>query len=167
MVEHEIQIWAKFNRYWLTRGLPVLAVRYEDLLLHTEEMLVRLLAFLEKVPLQAVRANSGLMARVQKAAAAVKRGSNSNTTTNSSDTQAPSMSSSNSSSTAEKECERDGSDGNSLPCDSGTNGLISGRPTDPLHSNRPRSCGKIGASLRYYSSEQVSGINTSLNDHAM
>lgn len=36
MVRNEMKVWSKFNHYWLTLGVPVLAVRYEDLLLHTE-----------------------------------------------------------------------------------------------------------------------------------
>eukprot|EP00624_Nannochloropsis_granulata_P006779 evm.model.NODE_5140_length_16824_cov_22.923264.5 len=42
MARNEAKIWAKFNTFWLTRGLPIMVLRYEDLLLHTEEMLVRL-----------------------------------------------------------------------------------------------------------------------------
>ena len=36
MVRNEMKVWSNFNHYWLTLGVPVLAVRYEDLLLHTE-----------------------------------------------------------------------------------------------------------------------------------
>jgi hypothetical protein len=36
MTKHEIGVWAKFNHWWLTKGIPILAVRYEDILAHPE-----------------------------------------------------------------------------------------------------------------------------------
>ncbi|TFJ86491.1 hypothetical protein NSK_002148 [Nannochloropsis salina CCMP1776] len=72
MARNEARVWAKFNAYWLTQKLPVLVVRYEDLLLHTEEMLVRLVSFLESTPREAIRASRSHMARIAKSAAAVR-----------------------------------------------------------------------------------------------
>ncbi|EWM25143.1 Sulfotransferase [Nannochloropsis gaditana] len=72
MARNEARVWAKFNAYWLTQKLPVLVVRYEDLLLHTEEMLVRLVSFLESTPREAIRASRSHMARIAKSAAAIR-----------------------------------------------------------------------------------------------
>ncbi len=73
MARNEAKIWAKFNTFWLTRGLPIMVLRYEDLLLHTEEMLVRLVSFLERTPREAVRESALYMARIRKSAATVKK----------------------------------------------------------------------------------------------
>lgn len=36
MVRVEVKVWAKFNAYWLKKSLPIIAIRYEDLVLHPE-----------------------------------------------------------------------------------------------------------------------------------
>ncbi|KAJ1455749.1 P-loop containing nucleoside triphosphate hydrolase protein [Pelagophyceae sp. CCMP2097] len=42
----EAQVWLKFNRWWLRAPLPLLVVRYEDLVLHRERTLRRIAWFL-------------------------------------------------------------------------------------------------------------------------
>lgn len=49
MVENEIRVWARFYTFWFGQDVPVLALRYEDLLLHTSEMLRRIIAFMRDV----------------------------------------------------------------------------------------------------------------------
>ncbi|CAI5733246.1 unnamed protein product [Hyaloperonospora brassicae] len=47
LVRHEIDVWMKFYRYWTTTvDVPVIVVRYENLLLHREETLRRVFLFL-------------------------------------------------------------------------------------------------------------------------
>ncbi|CAM9908376.1 unnamed protein product, partial [Discosporangium mesarthrocarpum] len=46
MVRNEIQVWEKFNLHWLSCGLPMIVIRYEDLVRHTSEVMGRLLDFL-------------------------------------------------------------------------------------------------------------------------
>lgn len=36
MVRAEVKVWSKFNSYWLKKALPVVAIRYEDLILYPE-----------------------------------------------------------------------------------------------------------------------------------
>mmetsp|Transcript_14259 Transcript_14259/g.53621 ORF Transcript_14259/g.53621 Transcript_14259/m.53621 type:complete len:296 (+) Transcript_14259:413-1300(+) len=45
LVSHEIRIWARFYTFWFTREIPLLAIRYEDALCHTDEVLRRMIAF--------------------------------------------------------------------------------------------------------------------------
>lgn len=40
------QVWERFHVFWLSRGVPVHVVRYEDLLSRPEEMLSGIVAFL-------------------------------------------------------------------------------------------------------------------------
>ncbi len=134
MVRNEVKVWARFNMHWLTRGLPVLAVRYEDLLLHTEEMLVRIVSFLERTPPEAVRDSPRYMARIRKTAAAVKRPGGVPTP------------------------KQDGTAASAAagaPSDDASPRLSS----DPLHVNKPRRGGKIGASMRHYSPAQVEEVS--------
>ncbi|KAL3779414.1 hypothetical protein HJC23_000516 [Cyclotella cryptica] len=50
MARHEIKIWCKFHYYWFDvcarDGIPMLVVRYEDLILNTEAEMLRVLNFL-------------------------------------------------------------------------------------------------------------------------
>lgn len=47
LVRNEIDVWMKFYRYWTTKvDIPIIVVRYEDLLLHREETLRRVFLFL-------------------------------------------------------------------------------------------------------------------------
>ena len=52
MARHEIKIWCEFHHYWFdicTRdGIPMLIVRYEDLILNTEAEMRRVLNFLNE-----------------------------------------------------------------------------------------------------------------------
>eukprot|EP00943_MAST-04B_sp_MAST-4B-sp1_P002859 g2859.t1 len=42
----ETEIWKEFHKYWLTRDIPVIIVRYEDLLVNRESEMKRLYRFL-------------------------------------------------------------------------------------------------------------------------
>lgn len=42
----QAQVWERFHRYWLSSGVSVHAVRYEDLLTCPEECLRDLIAFI-------------------------------------------------------------------------------------------------------------------------
>lgn len=50
LARHEIQIWCDFHYYWLDtcneKGVPLLVVRYEDLVLDTEAEMLRIIEFL-------------------------------------------------------------------------------------------------------------------------
>lgn len=47
-LENEIQVWMKFYRFWTRpQAIPVMLVRYEDLLLHRHETLRRISAFIQ------------------------------------------------------------------------------------------------------------------------
>mmetsp|Transcript_1769 Transcript_1769/g.2814 ORF Transcript_1769/g.2814 Transcript_1769/m.2814 type:complete len:616 (+) Transcript_1769:45-1892(+) len=52
LARHEIQIWCDFHYYWLDvcekEGVPLLVVRYEDLVLDPESEMQRVIAFLRK-----------------------------------------------------------------------------------------------------------------------
>ncbi len=150
MLRNEVQVWARFNSHWLARGLPLLAVRYEDLLLHPEEMLVRLVAFLEQLPLDAVRASPAHMARVRAAATAVgSRGLKGGSVQ---PPPPPPAAATATTAAAIAAPVAQGDEGAPLAAGAAP---ASGRVSDPLHANRPRGGGKIGASLRHYSAEQV------------
>lgn len=178
MARNEAKIWAKFNTHWLTRGLPVLVLRYEDLLLHTEEMLVRLVSFLEKTPPEAVRASALYMARIRKSAAAVKkppsssslplpvatRPSSSTTNTDGKPSAAGSCDSTSSSSSSSNEsnssttttpspqpCSNDSHDNHKPPSDNRS----SSSSSSSLNSGGNK---RIGASLRYFSSTLVAEV---------
>ena len=45
-IEMETMIWKEFHKYWLTRDIPVIIVRYEDLLVNRESEMKRLYRFL-------------------------------------------------------------------------------------------------------------------------
>ena len=45
-IEMETMIWKEFHKYWLTRDIPVIVVRYEDLLVNRESEMKRLYRFL-------------------------------------------------------------------------------------------------------------------------
>ena len=49
LAKHEIQIWCDFHYYWMDisekEGVPILIVRYEDLILDTEAEMKRIMAF--------------------------------------------------------------------------------------------------------------------------
>lgn len=151
MLRSEAQAWARFNAHWLARGLPLLALRYEDLLLHPEEMLVRCVAFLERLPPDAVRADPAAMARVRAAAAAVGK--------------------------KDKDKDKDkgkgkqGSASSQPPAppaaaaamataamDAPASAQQAARVSDPLHANKPRGGGGIGRAMRYYSPAQVQAV---------
>ncbi|CEG35502.1 fbox domain containing protein [Plasmopara halstedii] len=47
MLRNEIDVWMKFYRYWTTKvDIPIIVVRYEDLILHRKETLHRVFLFL-------------------------------------------------------------------------------------------------------------------------
>ena len=50
LARHEIQIWCEFHYYWIDtcekEGVPLLVVRYEDLVLNTEAEMLRVIKFL-------------------------------------------------------------------------------------------------------------------------
>ena len=50
LVKHEIEIWCKFHYYWLDicekENVPILIVRYEDLVLDTEGEMMRVMEFM-------------------------------------------------------------------------------------------------------------------------
>ncbi|KAL3768241.1 hypothetical protein ACHAW5_003004 [Stephanodiscus triporus] len=50
MARHEIKIWCEFHYYWLdicaNEGVPILIVRYEDLVLNIEDEMIRVMKFL-------------------------------------------------------------------------------------------------------------------------
>ncbi|GMF46954.1 unnamed protein product [Phytophthora fragariaefolia] len=47
LLRHEIDVWMKFHRYWTTKvDIPIIVVRYEDLMIHREETLRRVFLFL-------------------------------------------------------------------------------------------------------------------------
>jgi len=168
MARNEAKIWAKFNTFWLTRGLPVLVLRYEDLLLHTEEMLVRLVSFLEKTPREAVRASALYMARIRKSAAIVKRPSASSPPESLSTlaardadgkpSAAGSCDSGDSSSSSSSKSRSISSTPSSYPCSDSTTDnkspSISGIYANSFYAGNTR----FGASLRYFSSALVEEI---------
>jgi len=178
MARNEAKVWAKFNTHWLTRGLPVLVLRYEDLLLHTEEMLVRLVSFLEKTPPEAVRASALYMAWIRKSAAAVKKPPSSlpppatthafsSTNTDGKPSAAGSCDGSSSSSSSSSSCSSNGSSSSTTttpspqPCsDNSTNHNKppSDNSTNSNSSNSSTGNKRIGASLRYYSSTLVEEV---------
>ncbi|CAH0480304.1 unnamed protein product [Peronospora belbahrii] len=47
LLRNEIDVWMKFHRYWTTKvDIPIIVVRYEDLIMHREETLRRVFMFL-------------------------------------------------------------------------------------------------------------------------
>lgn len=52
LAKHEIKIWCDFHYYWFDvcakEGIPLLVVRYEDLILNTEKEMQRVLTFLNE-----------------------------------------------------------------------------------------------------------------------
>jgi hypothetical protein len=50
MARHEIEIWCEFHHYWFDicekEGIPILVVRYEDLVLNVEVEMMRVIKFL-------------------------------------------------------------------------------------------------------------------------
>jgi len=51
MLRNEIDVWMKFHRYWTSKvDIPIIIVRYEDLLMHREETLRRVFLFLTDRP---------------------------------------------------------------------------------------------------------------------
>jgi len=50
LARHEIQIWCEFHYYWIDKceeeGVPLLVVRYEDLVMDTEAEMLRVMQFL-------------------------------------------------------------------------------------------------------------------------
>ncbi|TYZ64212.1 hypothetical protein PybrP1_011497 [[Pythium] brassicae (nom. inval.)] len=51
LVRNEVDVWMKFHRYWTaTVDIPIIVVRYEDLLVHRAETLRRVFLFLTDQP---------------------------------------------------------------------------------------------------------------------
>ncbi|TMW66065.1 hypothetical protein Poli38472_003830 [Pythium oligandrum] len=51
MLRNEIEVWMKFHRYWTSKvDIPIIVVRYEDLLIHRAETLRRVFLFLTDRP---------------------------------------------------------------------------------------------------------------------
>ncbi|KAJ0397562.1 hypothetical protein P43SY_003437 [Pythium insidiosum] len=51
MLRNEIDVWMKFHRYWTSKvDIPIIVVRYEDLLVHRAETLRRVFLFLTDRP---------------------------------------------------------------------------------------------------------------------
>jgi hypothetical protein len=72
LVRNEITIWLNFHHYWLTTAasvIPVLLVRYEDLVRNTQEQLTRMMEF----ALQVEKLDSYWIARVDHAVSDVRR----------------------------------------------------------------------------------------------
>ncbi|CAM9467927.1 unnamed protein product, partial [Laminaria digitata] len=70
MVRNDIKkVWERFHRYWLSSGVPVQAVRYEDLLVRPEECLRDLIAFIYEIPLTEVEDTFG--DRIRRAATSI------------------------------------------------------------------------------------------------
>jgi len=176
MARNEAKVWAKFNTHWLTRGLPVLVLRYEDLLLHTEEMLVRLVSFLEKTPPEAVRASALYMARIRKSAAAVKRPLPSSPSMSSTDASfipsastntdgKPSAAGSCSSSSSSGSSSNESSSSSTTtpspqPCsDSSTTNKIPSKSSASSGSNTSGANKRIGASSHYFSPTLIEEVS--------
>ena len=145
MLRSEVGVWARFNAHWLRRGLPLLAIRYEDLLLYPEEMLVRLVAFLERVPPDAVRADAAAMGRIRAAAAAVGAGKGKAATATGTGKQTHA-------------CTQQPAPPPAAAAATPTAADAPLRASDPLHANRPRGGGGIGRAMRYYSPSQVQAM---------
>lgn len=51
LVRNEIDVWMKFHRYWTSKvDIPIIVVRYEDLLVHRAETMRRVFLFLTDKP---------------------------------------------------------------------------------------------------------------------
>jgi hypothetical protein len=51
MVRHEAKIWTEFNRFWLNhKSIPVLVIRFEDLIMYRELTLRRVCCFMWGLP---------------------------------------------------------------------------------------------------------------------
>ena len=64
LVRHEIEIWRKFNEYWLASGVPLIAVRYEDLVREPHEVLRRVVTFVERGASGGVADDTALRAHI-------------------------------------------------------------------------------------------------------
>lgn len=51
LLRNEIDVWMKFHRYWTSKvDIPIIVVRYEDLMVHRAETLRRVFLFLTDLP---------------------------------------------------------------------------------------------------------------------
>jgi len=57
-VETEARVWTEFHEYWMKQAIPLLVVRYEDLLVHRERELGRIFRFLYR-PMEASGVGGG------------------------------------------------------------------------------------------------------------
>jgi hypothetical protein len=49
MVLKEVQVWKQFHEYWLSQDIPLLVVRYEDLIRDTDKVMTKVLQFVLEV----------------------------------------------------------------------------------------------------------------------
>jgi hypothetical protein len=49
MVLKEVQVWKQFHEYWLAQDIPLLVVRYEDLIRETEKVMSKVLRFVLEI----------------------------------------------------------------------------------------------------------------------
>jgi hypothetical protein len=49
MVLKEIQVWKRFHNYWLSQRIPVLLIRYEDLIRHPDQVLKKVVQFVLEI----------------------------------------------------------------------------------------------------------------------
>ncbi|CAJ1888729.1 unnamed protein product [Cylindrotheca closterium] len=45
MARKEIQVWRDFHEYWLAQQIPLLVIRYEDLIRHTDKVIAKVIRF--------------------------------------------------------------------------------------------------------------------------
>jgi len=45
MARKEIQVWRDFHEFWLARQIPLLVIRYEDLIRHTDKVIAKVIRF--------------------------------------------------------------------------------------------------------------------------
>lgn len=49
MALKEIQVWRDFHEFWLAQQIPLLVIRYEDLIRHTDEVISKVIRFVLEV----------------------------------------------------------------------------------------------------------------------
>jgi hypothetical protein len=49
MALKEIQVWRDFHEFWLAQQIPVLVIRYEDLIRHTDKVISKVIRFVLEV----------------------------------------------------------------------------------------------------------------------
>jgi hypothetical protein len=49
MALKEIQVWRDFHEYWLSQKIPLLVIRYEDLIRHTDKVIAKVIRFVLEI----------------------------------------------------------------------------------------------------------------------